>query len=466
VQLFDPTTTGIDLVTLEDEVNIEIDSFNRTVLTENFNRVVCRELARHIDPTEPGKTLIFCASDTHADLVVDLLKKAFREQYGDVDEDAVVKITAAADKPQHQLRRYKNEQLPNVAVTVDLLTTGVDVPKITNLVFLRRVRSRILYEQMIGRATRLCPAIEKETFRIFDAVALYEALEPVTQMKPVVASPNISFGQLYSEIQAATDREARRTCIEQFVAKLQRKKQRLKGKSLDDFTAAARMTPGELAEHLKDSTPDEAARWLRENSLVLGLLEGSHNTRPLLVSDHEDELLRVEHGYGKGKKPDDYLAEFEKFIRENMNKLPALLVVAQRPRELTRRQLKELALLLDGAGFQVAWRDKTNEDIAATIIGFIRKAALGDPLVPYPERVDRALKKLLAKQAWTDPQRKWLNRIGAQLKKEKVVDRSAFDEGQFASDGGFARLNKQFEGRLEQLLAELADDIWAAPGAA
>jgi superfamily II DNA or RNA helicase len=49
--------------------------------------------------------------------------------------------------------------MPKIAVTVDLLTTGVDVVKITNLVFVRRVNSRILYEQMIGRATRLCPEI-------------------------------------------------------------------------------------------------------------------------------------------------------------------------------------------------------------------------------------------------------------------------------------------------------------------
>lgn len=182
VPLFNPQTVTKSLVELDDEVNLEIDSFNRTVVTENFNRVVCAELARQIDPTALGKTLIFCATDLHADIVVNLLKQAFRDQYGEVDDDAVVKITGTADKPQKLLRRFKNEQLPSVAVTVDLLTTGVDIPKIVNLVFLRRVRSRILYEQMLGRATRLCPAIEKEYFRIFDAVALYEALEPVTAM--------------------------------------------------------------------------------------------------------------------------------------------------------------------------------------------------------------------------------------------------------------------------------------------
>lgn len=179
----------------------------------------------------------------------------------------------------------------------------------------------------------------------------------------------------------------------------------------------------------------------------------------------------MEHGYGKGKKPEDYLEAFDRYVRENLNQIPALLVVAQRPRELTRKQLKELALLLDNAGFsetmlQVAWRDKTNEDIAATIIGFIRKAALGDPLIAYEERVTRALKKLLAQQSWTPPQRKWLEHIGKQLKRERVVDRDAFDEGQFASEGGFARFNKGFDGKLEMLLGELADEIWRAPGAA
>jgi type I restriction enzyme R subunit len=82
--------------------------------------------------------------------VVDLLKKAFAAQYGSVEDDAVIKITGAADKPLQLIRRYKNERNPNVAVTVDLLTTGVDVPEICNLVFLRRVNSRILFDQMLG----------------------------------------------------------------------------------------------------------------------------------------------------------------------------------------------------------------------------------------------------------------------------------------------------------------------------
>ena len=79
------------------------------------------------------------------------------------------------------------------------------MPSITNLVFLRRVNSRILYEQMIGRATRLCPEIGKEVFRIFDAVDLYPHLQNLTEMKPVVVNPSISFEQLVAEMVEATD---------------------------------------------------------------------------------------------------------------------------------------------------------------------------------------------------------------------------------------------------------------------
>ena len=107
-----------------------------------------------------------------------------------------------------------------------------------------------------------------------------------------------------------------------------------------------------------------------------------------------------------------------------------------------------------------AWRNQTNEDIAASIIGFIRQAAVGDPLVPYQDRVQQAMKQILASQPWTPPQRKWLERIGKQLEKEYVVDRAALDQGAFKREGGFQRLNKVFKGKLEQVLHEINQALW------
>ena len=209
VEIYKSDTSEVELHKAPDEIKINVAQFNRKVITKPFNREVCKYLAKEIDPASPHKTLIFCANNDHADLVVTLLKIAFKRRYGTVDDDAVIKITGTADKPLQLIRRFKNESYPNVAVTVDLLTTGVDVPKISNLVFLRRVNSRILFDQMLGRATRPCDGIQKETFRVFDAVGIYEALQGMTAMKPVVVDPAISFTQLTLELCHAPTEEAR-----------------------------------------------------------------------------------------------------------------------------------------------------------------------------------------------------------------------------------------------------------------
>ncbi len=205
LELFDTKTGTIDLTHAPDELHYEVEEFNKKVITVPFNKVVCEELAQHIDPSLPGKTLIFAATDAHADIVVDQLKRAYAAAGIPVEDAAIKKLTGSVDRVQSHIRSFRNDANPKIAVTVDLLTTGIDVPTITNLVFLRRVNSRILYEQMLGRATRLCPDIGKETFRIFDAVDLYRNLQDVTAMKPVVVNPSITLTQLLDELVKATD---------------------------------------------------------------------------------------------------------------------------------------------------------------------------------------------------------------------------------------------------------------------
>ncbi|MFO0746308.1 MAG: type I restriction-modification enzyme R subunit C-terminal domain-containing protein [Myxococcota bacterium] len=112
----------------------------------------------------------------------------------------------------------------------------------------------------------------------------------------------------------------------------------------------------------------------------------------------------------------------------------------------------------------MAWRAWKNEDIAATIIGFIRQRALGSPLVPYAERVERALGRVLAGRPWTGPQKTWLRRIGEQMKQEVVIDEAAFGSGAFASFGGFAGVDRALGGQLRSLLGDLQDAVWQDAG--
>ncbi|MER8857585.1 type I restriction-modification system endonuclease [Mesorhizobium sp. M0757] len=100
LDLLNTQTGEIDLTHAPDEIRFEVEQFNRQVITPEFNRVVAEELAKHIDPALRGKTLIFAATDAHADIVVDAIKTAFKNRYGEIDDAAVKKITGSVDKVQ------------------------------------------------------------------------------------------------------------------------------------------------------------------------------------------------------------------------------------------------------------------------------------------------------------------------------------------------------------------------------
>lgn len=472
IRVYNSRNNQIDLFNTPDEITIDVEGFNRKVITEPFNRVVCEYLARELDPGSRQKTLIFCADDAHADMVVFLLKQAFEQQYGSVEDDAVMKITGAAHKPLQLIRRFKNERTPNVAVTVDLLTTGVDVPEICNLVFLRRVNSRILFDQMLGRATRLCDAIGKDTFRVFDAVAIFETINQMTAMRPVVVDPKVTFTQLTDELSRIADADVRRHVLDQFAAKLQRKKRHLSEASVHEFETVAGIGLDSFISHVRSLPPAEVTRFF-ETRKPLGSILDRHTEGPLpplYVSDHPDELRSTDRGYGHAGRPADYLNEFADFIRNNRDTIPALVAVLTRPRELTRKQLRELLFELDRAGFtetnlNTAWREMTNQDIAARIVGYIRQAAAGEKLVPYSERVDHALSQILASHNWTGPQREWLKCIAAQTKANLLVDRDAIDDPDLIfkrEGGGFMRLDRIFDGRLQSVLESFNEAVLQA----
>jgi type I restriction enzyme R subunit len=468
VELLDTRTGKIDLAHTPDEIKFDVDEFNKAVITVPFNKTVAEELARHIDPNLPGKTLIFAVTDAHADIVVEQLKEAFSAAYGDIEDAAIRKITGSVDRPGRQILSFRNDALPKIAVTVDLLTTGIDVPSIENLVFLRRVNSRILYEQMLGRATRQCPEIHKETFRIFDAVDLYPHLQNLTEMKPVVVDPNITLEQLFEEFARLQDEKHREAVREQILVKMRRRISRLHDQARARYEAAAGESPEATLKRLTEQPTGTVAAWVNQRPTLGTILDWNPDADgPIFIpiSHHPDQVVSVTRGYGKGQKPADFLDSFTAFIKGNINKIAALKVVLQRPRDLTRAELKALRLALDGQGYSEtnlrrAWSEAKNEEIAASIIGFVRQAALGDALTPLDVRVKGAMQRILSRNQWTDVQRKWLQRIGEQLLREVVVDRASIDEEPFRAQGGFQRLNKVFGGKLEVVLSDINEELW------
>jgi type I restriction enzyme R subunit len=233
------------------------------------------------------------------------------------------------------------------------------------------------------------------------------------------------------------------------------------------YEAEAGEAADALVDRLKNSPLSELSAWVKAHPGLGRILDwdAEGQGRLLPISHHPDEVVEISRGYGGGVKPEDFLDGFTAFVRGNINQIAALTVVVQRPRDLTRSQLRALRLELDGMGYsetalRTAWQDARNEDIAASIVGFIRQAAIGDPLEPYGERVQAAMRRILSSRQWTDPQRRWLRRIGEQLEREIVVDREALNQEPFRADGGFARLNKVFGGTLENVLSEIGEEIW------
>jgi type I restriction enzyme R subunit len=469
VTTYNRTTGEVELAATPDELDVDVEAFNRTVKTPGFNQAVCDRLAADIDPHLDDKTLVFCVDDEHATEVTRLLKLALDKRWKGVDDAAVMKITGRVDRPLEQIRRYRNEREPSVVVTVDLLTTGIDVPRICNLVFLRRVKSRILFEQMLGRATRLCPEIGKESFTVYDAVGQTELIGDLTDMKPVVVSPKFTFRKLAEELVTTPDERAREGVLEQLLTKLRRKRAALEKAAPREFAEAAGMEPAALIEQLARQTPSEAAGWLVEHPKALGLMDrvGGLDQR-VVIHEGEDEVVEVRQDFD-GKTPGDYLEDFGAFIRDNMNRIPALMVVKTAPRDLTRQQLHELAEALGAAGYseinlRTAWNRMTREDVAASIVGYIRQRALGQPLVAYSERVERAVKRVREGRDWTRAQRAWLDRIGKQMAATTVVDRASLDDEPFRDSGGFEHVNTVFDGRAEEVLRELKDAVWQDVG--
>ena len=491
VESINLSTGEIEASELDDEMSFELESFNKRVINEDYNRVICEQLAQELGPQGEEKTMIFCATDAHADMVKRLLSKAFKDLYGDNwNQAAVEKITGASDKVDQLIRRYKNERFPSIAITVDLLTTGIDVPAICHLVFMRRVKSRILYEQMIGRATRRCDDIGKTVFKIYDPVDLYAALQEVNTMKPLVKNPNVTLEQLLDELNNPTSYATAGSqqgsthahdVLDQLNQKLMRvlrdaqhKADKLPGvrDKLAQLEQQWGMPPQDLHRHLhqlgRDHGPQAAADFIHHNTQLLVQLAEvkalvGTSFRPVL-SDAPDELTERTQSWGEHAKPEDYLDSFSHFVREQINQSIALSVVVKRPKDLTREQLKEVRMLLDGQGYseahlKAAWRSKSNQDIAAGIIGYIRQAALGEALLPFDQRVASAMQRIYTAHSWTQAQRKWLERLAKQLTHELVIDHS-FVNNAFVNDGGAKQLDKILTGRLDQVMEELADALW------
>lgn len=174
VGMIDTETGREQIDQLEDEREFTSTEIEHKITAPDTNQKIVDELKKYADEFEATtgrfpKTLIFASNDipmiSHADRLVSICKATFNR-----GDDFVAKITGSptVDRPLKKIKEFRNRPNPKIVVTVDMLSTGVDIPSLEYIVFLRPVKSRILWEQMLGRGTRKCDDIGKTHFVIFD----------------------------------------------------------------------------------------------------------------------------------------------------------------------------------------------------------------------------------------------------------------------------------------------------------
>lgn len=465
---YDPNTNElINGAVLQDELDFDVSEFNRKIVLPDHTLKVLEEISNYLNPESGEKTLIFAVNDNHADCIIDTLRDIYKP-YG-ISNDAIMKITgktAGGNKKKilHVIKQFKNNQYPNIAVTVDLMTTGIDVPAICNLVFMRKINSRILFEQMLGRATRLCPEIGKTHFNIFDAVRVYDDLDFTSGMKSVSVSKTMP--ELLEDL-FRNSGENKQQVKDRILARLQRKNNDLTSEQKYDISERLDGINLKTYVHkLKSCTEDtfiETCKKDRDFLLWVDSLKGKKKGH--FYSEKEDTLKETTRGYGNTEKPEDYLDAFSKYVNENKDKIEAIRIACTKPSDMTRAQLKELKLALDKENFtetslNEATSAVTNVHIVADIIAHVRKAVLKTPLFNHDERVAAAFAKLITAHRFNKMQLDLLEKIKTYMLHESILNTETFEAPIFKMEGGFARFNKKFGGTLVEIIREINTYIY------
>ncbi|MET9028331.1 DEAD/DEAH box helicase family protein [Nocardia sp. NPDC004168] len=287
----DRRTRAQRLEQLEDDFTYTPTQLGRSVIAEDHIRtvlVVWRDNWRTWFPDRAvvPKTLIFAADDNHAEDIVRLTQEVFPEAGDDFVQKITYKVRHAGLDPEELINQLRNSVTPRIAVTVDMIATGTDVRALECLIFLRQIKSAVLFEQMKGRGSRTLDPVElaevtpeadertrKDQFLLLDAVGVTES--PLVDADPLSAplsgdsERRLSMKKLMDKAAscAITADEAR-----ELAGRISRLDRRISDEDREELAAVGGVTLAELARGIVKATdPDtqEKAGRKRARQLVV-----------------------------------------------------------------------------------------------------------------------------------------------------------------------------------------------------
>ena len=470
---------------------------------------------------EVPKTLIFAKDDSHAEDIVEIVRDEFGRG-NDFCQKITYKVTAA--EPRDLIQAFRNSFEPRIAVTVDMISTGADIKPIEIVMFMRAVKSRVLFEQMKGRGVRVIdpgelhavtPDARAEThFVIVDCVGLSDL--PLADTQPLERKKAVPFGTLLEHVAmggadpamlsslagrlARLDRQCgpdeRRRIAEAaggpglaaiggaIVGALDPDRQMAEARSMFQTPAGEEPTEPQLRQ-AGAALLRQAAEPIATRPALRRLLQDIKRQLEQIIDDISvDELLEAGTNEEARRKAKSLVTSFEQFIVDSRNQIDALQCFYTAPyaRRLRFDDLKALAATI--AAPPRAWtpeklwrayemvdrdgvRGASAQRLLTDLVSLVRYALDRDEeLAPFREHVHARFDHWLAQQHtagrdFTAEQVRWLEMIRDHVAASVEMTLDDLDYAPFAEEGGLGRAAQVFGSELRLLLEEL-NEVLAA----
>jgi len=508
---------------LDEEVEYDSKQLDKSVVVPDQIRTIIRafkeKLFTDLFPgrKEVPKTIIFAKDDSHAEDIVHIV----REEFGKGNEFCK-KITykTTGEKPEDLIASFRNSYNPRIVVTVDMISTGTDIKPVECLIFMRDVKSRVLFEQMKGRGTRVInsedlQAVTPDTkhkthFVIIDAVGVTD--NDKTDSRPLERKRSVPFEKLLHNVALGIRDEDTVLSLGNRLARLQRtlsvnqqkELEEKAGKPLKDvinelFESVDPDKKMEKAKELfKTENPtqeqikkveekliNEACEPLDNPDFREALIQIKKANEQIIDETNIDELTYAGFDEEAKERAMKTIESFKKFIEENKDEIDALQIIYNQPyskRHITFKQIKELAEKIQKPPYNLTpehiWKayeqlEKSKVKGAGSvklltdIISLIRfTLGIDEVLMHFPDIVDQNFEKWLKEQEkkgrkFTDEQIEWLKMIKDHIATSVEISKDDFDLPPFNEKGGLIKFYNLFGDEMDKILEELNEELVA-----
>jgi len=503
---------------LDEDIEYKPAQLDNDVVNPSHIRTVIRAFKNAKTELFPGrtelpKTLVFAKTDSHADDIITII----REEFGEGNEFCK-KITYSVEDSKSVLTAFRNDFYPRVAVTVDMIATGTDVKPIECLIFMRDVRSKNYFEQMLGRATRtldyenlhrVSPSAKERKlgYIVVDAVGVTKTQK--TTSRQLERKPSVSLKELMMSVAMGARDNDTLTSLANRLIKLDK---RMTNKENDKFGEICGEHCINIAQNLlnafdedyiydkaheqytlADSTDmtDEQHKIVQtqlidtaitpfNNPKLREYIETVRKSHDQIIDNiNMDEVTFKGWDSEHNKKAEQTIETFTRFIEENKNNIDALEIIysqSYRNRPLTLQMIKELHDALYNQPYRLRveelWKayslrlpDKVHEknvvNQIADIISLIRfQLGQTKELRSFSAEVNLRFRDwMLAKNAgnihFTEEQTTWLRMIRDHVASSFRITADDLDLTPFDNKGGLGRFYQLFGDKFKVVLDEI-----------